>query len=117
VLLEALDSDFSDLHHAATRDGIHMGAMGGTLDIVQRCYTGMVARKDVLWFNPRLPDALSRLNLSIQYRSQALRIELTHEELEITALHSSTSIIKIGINDKIFEVTGGDRKSFSLNPQ
>jgi alpha,alpha-trehalase len=117
VLLEALDSDFSELHHAATRDGIHMGAMGGTLDIVQRCYTGMVARKDVLWFNPRLPDALSRLNLSIQYRGQALRIEITHEELEITALHSSTSIIKIGMNDKIFEVTGGDRKSFSLNPE
>src|SRR5262249_10515104 len=49
----------SDLQSAATPEGIHLGAMAGTVDIVQRCYTGIVTRNDVLWINPCLPDALT----------------------------------------------------------
>jgi trehalose/maltose hydrolase-like predicted phosphorylase len=33
---EALQSDLSDIQHGTTAEGIHLGAMAGTLDLVQR---------------------------------------------------------------------------------
>ncbi len=38
----ALESDVSDLQGGTTKEGIHMGVMGGTLDLVQRYYVGAV---------------------------------------------------------------------------
>ena len=38
-----------------------------TVDLVQRGYTGIEARQDVLWLNPSLPKELARLQLKIHY--------------------------------------------------
>ena len=32
-----------------------MGAMAGTVDLVQRCYLGIETRDDVIWFEPAPP--------------------------------------------------------------
>ena len=39
--LEALESDIADIQGGTTAEGIHLGAMAGTLDLLQRCYTGL----------------------------------------------------------------------------
>src|SRR5260370_25702674 len=36
--LAALDSDVGDVQGGTTKEGIHMGVMAGTLDLVQRSY-------------------------------------------------------------------------------
>ncbi|MDZ7781399.1 MAG: hypothetical protein U5K56_00100 [Halioglobus sp.] len=38
---EALDSDISDIQGGTTPEGIHLGAMAGTLDLMHRCYLGI----------------------------------------------------------------------------
>ena len=38
--LVALESDVGDLQGGTTKEGIHMGVMAGTLDLVQRDYVG-----------------------------------------------------------------------------
>ena len=43
-LLRALESDVADVQGGTTAEGIHLGAMAGTVDIVLRCLTGMRAR-------------------------------------------------------------------------
>lgn len=43
---EALEADISDTQGGTTREGIHLGAMAGTVDIMQRCYTGLELRDD-----------------------------------------------------------------------
>ncbi len=43
-LQRALDSDVADVQGGTTAEGIHLGAMAGTVDIVLRCLTGMRAR-------------------------------------------------------------------------
>jgi Glycosyl hydrolase family 65 central catalytic domain len=45
-VLEALESDVSDTQGGTTSEGIHLGAMAGTLDLLQRCYTGLEVRED-----------------------------------------------------------------------
>ena len=53
--LVALDSDAEDIQGGTTKEGIHMGVMAGTLDLMQRSYAGTYIRDDVLCFDPRLP--------------------------------------------------------------
>ena len=115
VLLEALNSDYLDAHHDSAREGIHLGAMAGTLDIVQRCYTGIVARQDVLWLNPRLPDALNSLSLNLHYRGQALQLKITQDQMKISAMHSTASPVQIGFEDVIYELKAGEVRVFQLH--
>jgi alpha,alpha-trehalase len=117
VLLEALASDYGDIHHASTREGIHQGAMAGTLDIVQRCYAGIVVRKDVLWLNPQLPSALNRLSFSLHYRGQALQFDITHDRMKIITLHSTALPIKIGFDGTEYVLQAGDTKVFILHAE
>ena len=56
-LQHALESDVADVQGGTTAEGIHLGAMAGTVDIVLRCLTGMRARGEVLRFEPALPPA------------------------------------------------------------
>jgi len=45
----------ADIQGGTTPEGIHLGAMAGTVDQIQRCYTGIVTRSDMLLLNPCLP--------------------------------------------------------------
>jgi trehalose/maltose hydrolase-like predicted phosphorylase len=68
LFIEALESDVADIQGGTTHEGIHTGAMAGTVDLVQRCFTGIETRGDVLRLNPYLPEGLRRLALNIRYR-------------------------------------------------
>src|SRR5690606_8175025 len=56
---QALASDIDDVQGGTTHEGVHLGALAGTVDLVQRCYTGIAVRGGTLAFDPRLPDELS----------------------------------------------------------
>ena len=111
---EALKSDVSDIQGGTTPEGIHLGAMAGTVDQLQRGYTGIVTRGDVLYFNPCLPDDLRRLKLKIRYRSHLLEIEMTSEILRVSTIESGEQPIKIGVYDKSYELPPGSGREFSL---
>jgi alpha,alpha-trehalase len=49
-----LDSDIADIQGGTTPEGIHVGAMAGSVDLVQRCYLGIGMRGNVLHFDPAL---------------------------------------------------------------
>ena len=51
-MLRALNSDVSDVQGGTTSEGIHLAAMAGTVDLVQRALTGTRARGPVLRFDP-----------------------------------------------------------------
>ena len=72
----ALASDINDVQGGTTKEGIHLGAMAGTVDLVLRCYGGIEIRQDVLFLNPVLPEELHELEFSIIYRRQLLHIEI-----------------------------------------
>ena len=55
VFVEALVTDVADIQGGTTPEGIHLGAMAGTVDVLQRCYTGLELRGDMLWLEPVEP--------------------------------------------------------------
>ena len=73
--LEALDSDLHDVQGGTTSEGIHLGAMAGTLDLAQRCYTGLETRDDVhLVRSSHSPRRLVSLTLDVRYRRRWVNV-------------------------------------------
>lgn len=82
---QALRADLADTQGGTTREGVHLGAMAGSVDILQRCYTGLDARGDMLWLNPVLPDELGALDLRLRYRDLVIDLHVSHDELVLAA--------------------------------
>jgi alpha,alpha-trehalase len=112
---EALESDVSDIQGGTTAEGIHLGAMAGTIDLVQRCYTGIETRQDRLQLNPYLPDDLKEIQFDILYRQQRLNLVITHRPAhhQRPAGHGSTD--QIGFRDEVIELKAGDTAEFDLD--
>ena len=98
---EALQSDISDIQGGTTAEGIHLGAMAGTVDLIQRCYTGIELRDDELWFNPVLPEELSRLTFQLRHRRHALHVDLTDDVLSVASEPASTDPITIRLKGEL----------------
>jgi len=105
---DALAADVADSQGGTTAEGIHLGAMAGTLDIIQRCYTGLEARDGVLWLNPTLPKELGFIDLDLLYRQQWLSLRFTDREVRITAPACRAGPIRIGVAGQLVEVRSGE---------
>jgi alpha,alpha-trehalase len=114
LFMQALESDVADIQGGTTAEGIHLGAMAGTVDVVQRCYTGLETRGDVLRLNPRLPKELKDLNLRICYRGHCIKLDMTHEQLEIASMPSVVKPIKIQVRDEMHMLAPGEVKVVPL---
>jgi trehalose/maltose hydrolase-like predicted phosphorylase len=77
LFTQALQADLADTQGGTTREGVHLGAMATTTDLILRCFSGLETRDDLLWLHPVLPPELARAQFVITYRGQQIRIELT----------------------------------------
>jgi HAD superfamily hydrolase (TIGR01509 family) len=82
---EALASDVTDNQGGTTREGVHLGAMAGTVDILERCYTGLEVRGEALWFNPLLPDELNGLQFNVLFRGSEIAVDVDRRRLRLEA--------------------------------
>jgi alpha,alpha-trehalase len=114
LFLEALESDVADIQGGTTPEGIHLGAMAGTADILQRAYTGIVVRNGVLWFNPALPEDMGSLHMHIRFRGHSLEIDINRDRLQIRTLPCGAGPVKIGFRDKVFDLKMGKIQKFEL---
>jgi alpha,alpha-trehalase len=112
TFLHALRSDLYDVQGGTTAEGIHLGAMAGTVDLLQRCYTGIEARDDALWLSPSLPAELPTLTLDIRYRRRWLVLEFTCDCVSVEVMPSGMGPINIGFDGKIHQIAPGERCRF-----
>ncbi len=111
---EALRSDLDDVQGGTTAEGIHLGAMAGTVDILQRCYLGIEARADALWLNPLLPSEVRSLKLDLRYDRRWMNISVKDGEVVVEAEHWEDGTIRIGIGDEICELRPGESRRILL---
>jgi trehalose/maltose hydrolase-like predicted phosphorylase len=113
--LVALRSDVDDIQGGTTQEGIHMGVMAGTLEVVQRYYAGTQIRDGVLYFTPRLPSGLDGLSFPLQFRETPLLVTLGGGQLTV-AVHpdGASQPIRAGIPGDVRELCPGDRAVFGL---
>ncbi|MFJ5556941.1 glycoside hydrolase family 65 protein [Streptomyces sp. NPDC093250] len=93
---EALQADIADIQGGTTGEGIHLGAMGGTLDLVQRGLTGLETRGGALWLDPVPLPELSSYGFTLRYHGHwGVRLRLERGLLEITVPESGHSPIDV----------------------
>ncbi len=97
---EALDSDLADIQRGSTREGIHLGAMAGTVDLLLRCYTGLETRDGALWLNPALPVELGRVRFEIGYRGHWIALDLTPSRLTLHLKPRIAAPIQVHVGDE-----------------
>ncbi|MDR3080473.1 MAG: glycoside hydrolase family 65 protein, partial [Streptomyces sp.] len=106
---EALRSDIADLQGGTTGEGIHLGAMAGTLDFVQRGLTGLETRDGALWLDPAPLPELSSYGFAIQYQGHwGVRLRLEHGSLQIAVPSSDRSPIDIRLGDRAVPLEPGE---------
>ncbi|MBS3819052.1 glycoside hydrolase family 65 protein [bacterium] len=111
---QALKSDIADIQGGTTKEGIHLGAMAGTVNILQNSYTGIQTCENVLWLNPCLPDNLEYLEMVIRYRGHSLKLLFKRDSFKIRALRAAEKPIKIGFKNQVYEMESGTSKEFEL---
>lgn len=85
MCLLALRSNIDDIQGGTTPEGLHLGAMAGTLDLLQRCYTGLELRRNELRFHPSLPKELNRLFFRLRYCGHSLSFDLAARSLTVAS--------------------------------
>ena len=80
---QALRSDFADVQGGTTKEGIHLGAMAGTVDIVLNRFAGVDTGGETLAINPNLPKQIRRISLRVQYRGNWFDITVARGKLRV----------------------------------
>ena len=112
--LVALESDVGDVQGGTTQEGIHMGVMAGTLDLIQRGYMGSEIRDGVLHFDPKPVGNLDGLSFPMRFRGTPLEIALEGGKLTVAAqTHGFNQSIKVGVGDEVREIKAGESITFS----
>ena len=112
--LVALESDVGDVQGGTTKEGIHLGVMAGTVDLVQRAYTGAEIRDGVLYFAPTLNDKLDGLSFPMQVRGTPIRVTIGGGELTVVITGGFSRPVRVGIGGDVRELGAGERCTFKL---
>ena len=112
---KALKNDFEKGEASTTAEGVHLGSLAGALDIIQRGFTGLVIRDDVLWLDPLLPDELIKFDFGLQYRGCLLQLSFNHQEWSVFFERGLQSNISIGYKSNVFQLSTGDKKTFTMD--
>jgi trehalose-phosphatase len=81
---QVLKSDVADIQGGTTSEGIHLAAMAGSVDLVQRCFTGLETRGDRLVLSPHWPESLGALGFPIHYRGHHLHVRVSGKGAEVS---------------------------------
>lgn len=82
---QVMASDVVDIQHGTTAEGIHLAAMAGSIDLLQRCFTGLELRRDRIVVGPLWPTMLGRLTFTFRYRGHRLRISVVGRSATLSA--------------------------------
>ncbi|MFF2144514.1 glycoside hydrolase family 65 protein [Kitasatospora sp. NPDC058190] len=112
---DTLVADLRDSQHGTTAEGVHLGAMAGAVDLLQRCYTGLEVREGALWLDPHLPSALGRLELDLRYRGHwGLTIAVDRRTVTVSLREDRQEPARIRLRGSEATIRPGETRRFHL---
>lgn len=109
---QALDSDVSDIQGGTTSEGIHLAAMAGTVDLMQRCFTGLETRSNRLILSPHWPENLGVLAVPIHYRGLHLHLRVSGKGVIISVDPRDAAGIEVECRGRVVELLPGSTVRF-----
>lgn len=116
LFLQALRSDVADVQHGTTAEGVHLGAMSGTVDVLQRFFAGVELRGDVLRLNPFWPRRLGTLEFSIFYRDHAITLTVTADAIQARSAAGQVPPVRVACQGVERELRPDRTVTFPLSP-
>lgn len=107
-LTDVLESDIADIQGGTTAEGIHLAAMAGSVDLLQRCFTGLETRSGRMGFSPCWPAALAPLTFPIRYRGHRLTIRIDSRTVEVHADRGDAAPIEIECRGRSARLAAGE---------
>ena len=74
---QVLTSDIGDIQGGTTSEGVHLAAMAGSVDLMQRCFSGLETRSNRIILSPNWPETLGVLAFPIHYRGLHLHVRIS----------------------------------------
>ena len=109
---QVLMSDVADIQGGTTAEGIHIAAMAGSIDLLQRCFTGLETRADRLILNPMWPESLGALRMPIYYRGYRLHLTIIGRSAELSVDPADHPAIEIECHGQVATLTPGTSLRF-----
>ena len=110
---EAMESDLRGGDGGTVREGIHLGAMAGTADLIQRGYGGVAPRDGVLWIEPALPPEIVRLRFNVGYRGASVSVTVDDGRCTVSA-HPNAGPITVGIDGEVVALAPCEERTFAV---
>ncbi|MFR9775031.1 glycoside hydrolase family 65 protein [Micromonospora sp. MS34] len=113
LFYRALRADV-DVHGGTTAEGIHLAAMAGSVDLLQRCFAGIETRRGQLFLNPYWPRSLRALCFGIRYRGHVLTVRISGRTVRIASAPGGQQPIRVSCRTMMAELSPGSRLSFAF---
>jgi trehalose 6-phosphate phosphatase len=111
-----LESDVADVQGGTTEEGIHLAAMAGSVDLLQRCFTGLETRGGVLRFNPQWPEQLGTFTCRLRFRENDIIVRISSTRLRVSAVAGDVPEVRVGCSDQWLTLRPGETVEFQLQP-
>jgi len=111
-----LESDVADVQGGTTAEGIHLAAMAGSVDLLQRCFTGLETRGGVLRFNPQWPEKLGTFSCRLRFRGNDIIVWISSTFLRVSAVSGDVPEIQVGCGGQWLTLRPGESVEFELEP-
>lgn len=102
-----LESDIADIQGGTTFEGIHLAAMAGSIDLLQRCFTGLEMRDDRLILGPLWPERLGPMEFAMVYRRHRLHLRISGRTATVTAEAGKAQPIEVECRGRVQQLVPG----------
>jgi trehalose 6-phosphate phosphatase len=109
-----LESDVADVQGGTTEEGIHLAAMAGSVDLLQRCFTGLETRGGVLRFNPQWPEKLGTFTCRLRFRENDIIVRISSARLRVSAVSGDVPEVQVACSDQWLTLRPGETIEFDL---
>ena len=110
---QALASDIVDIQRGTTAEGIHLAAMAGSIDLLQRCFTGLEIRSDRIVVGPLWPKSLGPLEFTFRYRGHRLRLRVAGRGATLRAEPGDAAPVTVECRGETQVLNAGASVAFS----
>jgi alpha,alpha-trehalase len=100
LFFEALESDLCDIQGGTTREGVHMGVMAGTVDLVRRGYAGVGWDEGSVSVDPRLPPQLTTVRYSLLVGESWFDVSLANGKLTLSNRLGNEAAVKVKLQGR-----------------
>ncbi len=114
LFCQTLKSDVGDVQGGTTPEGIHLGAMAGSVDIVLRHYAGVDTTGDTISFYPKLPAELTGLHLRLRYHKQWYLLDINHENFRLMLDEDGEAVVQLNVYGEVYEMRPGETRDFRI---